>query len=156
MARSGKVRKIGTVKFNDLVPQVSWDVAGAIAAALNARRNVHETYDPEFVSPQGAKLAAQATNPELAIVLVDPKKLKACASEVVEQEEIPKYVEAWKGGARFPPVVVNSRHVADKMLHEGWHRSCSAARAEIPEIEAIDVAGVDVEALDRWIRSKEE
>lgn len=143
------------MKFNDLMLQVSWDVAGALAAALNLKRNVQETYDPEFVSPQGARMAAQALNPELAIVLVDPAKLKACSPEVVGRDETPKYEEAWKSGARFPPVVVNSRWSGNKMLHEGWHRSCSAERVGIPEIEAIDVVAIDLEELDRWIRSKE-
>lgn len=156
MGTSRKVRKIGTVRYSDLVPGTARDVAGALAAALNARRKVTETYDPEFVSPAGAQAAAAALGLELDIALVDPGKLKSCTPEVLARSEIARYETAWKEGARFPPVVIDSRLTWRKMLHEGWHRTCSAQRVGLTELEAIDVGSADFEKLDRWIKERQE
>lgn len=156
MVTAAKVQKIGTVKFNELIPGVAWDVAAAVAAALNARRGVTETYDPEFIGVQGAKAAANAAKLELDIVMVDPAKLKACSAEILEHPETEVYEKAWKEGQRFPPVVINSMLSWRKMLQEGWRRTCGAARAKASFIEAIDVAGADLKGMDAWLRERQE
>lgn len=156
MAGSKKVRKIGTVKFSELIPGVGRDVAIGIASRLNAKHNVTDTYDPQFINVLVAETAAKAVSLELDIVMVDPGKLKACTPLVRSRPEIPRYEEAWRKGDRFPPIVVDSSLTWPKMLHEGWHRACSAARVGIPEIEAIDIGTADLEAMDGWIKERQE
>ena len=151
-----KGRQIGTIRFNDMAPGLAYDAAGAIAAALNEKRGVSETYDPEFVHVQGAKAAAHTVKLELPLVLVSPAKLKAGTPDILESPELPEYERAWKEGRRFPPVVVDSRLGLRKMLREGFRRTCSAERAGMTEIEAVDVGSVDLRPLDAWLRERQE
>lgn len=156
MVTAVKVQKIGTVRFNDLMPAPAWDVASAIAAALNARRGVTEDYDPEFVHVQGAKAATHAAKLELDLVMVDPGKFKVCTPEVLELPETSTYEKAWKEGQRFPPVVINSRLSWRKMLQQGRRRACAASRAGLTAIEAIDIAVAELGSMDAWIRERQE
>lgn len=153
MAKPVLVRPVGSVRYADLIPFVAEHVAIGLAEELNAKRKVTDSDDPRHVNLFAAQSAGVQVNPELPIVYIDPKRLKACSKQVVS--EIASYVEARKKGKRFPPVVINSGRKIGEMLHDGRHRSCSAARLGIPEIEAIDLKDVDLDPLERWLQGQE-
>lgn len=153
MVKPVLVRPAGTLRYADLIPSVAEHVAIGLAEELNARRHVKDDDDPRYVNLLAAQEAGRQINPTLEVVYIDPKRLKACVRQIVD--EIAPYKEAWAGGFRFPPIIIHSGHKIGSMLYDGRHRSCAAARLGIPEIEAIDLKDVDLDPLDRWLQSQE-
>ena len=148
MARPKRVRKIGTVRLNAMDRGAAEDALVGIQAAINWGRNVSDPYDPQSVTILAVGMAAKEVNPELDLVLVDPAFLGAVAA--IEQAggvETP---------AKLPSVVIHSKLPVKRMLVEGWHRAASAERAGVPEIEAVDVASMDLKPFEDWLRAREE
>ena len=143
-----KVRVIGEVQYSDLSPQFRWDFALGVTEALE--RKYRRILPPGNAFGTGRVLTALfSDNPVVAIVAVDPKRLKACQrmSGAVHTAMIERYRKAYLRGDEFPPIVVNSN--LKDILVEGLHRACAADRADVAEISALDVASVDLEAVLR-------
>lgn len=153
MHKAGPLRPLGSVKYNDLVESVSKHVIVPVAWYLNELRHVTDAEDPRHVTILAAEEALNAVNPELEIVAIDPKSLRACSRQI--SGEVGPFIKAWKQGFRFPPIIIDSGQKTGGMLHDGRHRACSAARLGIPNIEAIDLKGVNLEPLDQWLKSRE-
>lgn len=153
MPTTPRIRALGTVKYSDLVQSVAEHVATALGQGLNRKRNVTDAEDPRSVNLLAIQQALSAINPDLKIVAINPKRLKACSRQIVQ--EVAPFMEAWKEGFRFPPILIDSGRKTGIFLHDGRHRSCAAARLGIPEIEAIDLKGVDLIPLDQWLETQE-
>lgn len=147
-----RTRSLGTVRYGDLVASVAEHVAIALGEDLNRRRHVTDAEDPRYVTLLAVQQALSAVNPDLEIVAIDPKRLKTCSRKIAN-EAVP-FMKAWKQGFRFPPIIIDSG-ARGVFLHDGRHRSCSAARLGIPEIEAIDLKDVDLGPLERWFKAQE-
>jgi len=147
-----RTRSLGTVRYGDLVTFVAEHVAIALGEDLIRRRHVTDAEDPRSVTLLAVQQALSAVNPDLEIVAIDPKCLKACSRKIAH--ETAAFVEAWKQGFRFPPIIIDSG-ARGAFLHDGRHRSCSAARLGIPEIEAIDLKDIDLDPLDQWLKAQE-
>ncbi len=143
-----RVEVVGMAVFSSLPSDLQWDVSLGIQTALR-RTYAHLLPNGYDFGTGGILAALDFDNPEIDLVMVDPKRLKACGrmTGAVHAGLVRKYEKLFRRGDQFPPIVVNSS--ARKMLVEGAHRACSAERAGIPKIEALDVASVDLEAVLR-------
>ncbi len=143
-----RVEVVGTALFSELPPDLRWDFSLGVTEALKRMYGHLLPKGYDFGTPRIGD-ALLADNPEIDLVSVDPKKLKACGrmTGAVHAGLVRKYEKAFRRGDQFPPIVVDSD--ARNMLVEGAHRACSAERAGIQEIEALDVASVDLEAVLR-------
>lgn len=153
MRKAGTLHSLGTVRYGDLMESVSKHVVVAVTEYLNDLRHVTDAEDPRHVTLLAAEEVLTAVNPELEIVVIDPKILRACSRQI--SGEVAPFIKAWKQGFRFPPIIIDSGRKSGGMLHDGRHRSCSAARLCIPGIEAIDLKDINLEPLDQWLKRRE-
>lgn len=88
----------------------------------------------------------------LPLVEVNPEVIFN-ADRPVDKERVEKYVEEWKSGTEFPPVVIDSSKSPFLALVEGGHRTASAVQAKKKRILALDLAGHRLNELDddRWV-----
>jgi len=143
-----RIEVVGTVVFSQLPSPLRWDFSLGVTEAL---KRVYGHLLPKGSDFGTGRVgdALLSDNPEIDLVMIDPKRLKACGrlTGAVHTWLVRKYEKSFRRGDQFPPIIVDSG--ARKMLVEGAHRACSAERAGILEIEALDVASVDLEALLR-------
>jgi len=143
-----RVEVIGAVAFSSLGPDLRWDVSLGVTEALKRDygHSLPDGYD--FGTPRISDVLL-SDDPEIDVVTVDPKKLKACPrlTGAYHVGTVRKYEKAFLRGDQFPPIVIDSG--TRKMLVEGAHRACAAERAEVPEIQALDVASIDLEEVVR-------
>ena len=129
----------GSLQFNDASPEVQDDVVAVISG------------DPESSNEDALEVREILSNgATLPLVSLQPKSMVSVLSRRgMSRTVVEKYSQAWKNGADFPPIVIDSR----KKIIEGGHRAAGAILAGIPRIMAINVAGARiVETEDPYAR----
>lgn len=144
-ARRGRpIRQIGVVRFLKLPEEIQTDIAVCMKERLERIYNIE---DGEAVWTDDLRNLLVSMNPELPLLLVQTWLLVQADREVYENV-VAEYKAIWESGqAHFPPVVIDSE--SEEVLCEGGHRSFSAHQAGIKEIEAVDVAAIDAEAISK-------
>lgn len=135
---------MGVVSYSDLSAELRWDFALGVTEALEREYKTPKGFS--FGTPRVAAVLL-SENPEIEIVAVDPRRLKACArmKGAYHTGIVEKYRKAYLRGADFPPIVINSS--LRNMLCEGAHRACAAERAGVKEIGALDVASIALDVI---------
>lgn len=138
-----KIASVGVASYSQLTPELQWDFAVGVTRALDREYGKEIPSGFSFGTPRVAN-ALHSDDTEIEIVAVDPRRLKACVRMKGRYDTgtVEKYRKAYLRGTDFPPIVINSS--LRNMLCEGYHRSCAAERAGVEEINALDVASIDL------------
>lgn len=142
--RAKPIRQVGVVRFLALPEEIQTDIAVCMKQRLERIYNIE---DGEAIWTDDLRELLVSMNPELPILMVQTWLLVQAGREVYD-DVVAEYKAIWESGqAHFPPVVIDSE--SEEVLCEGAHRSFSAHQAGIKEIEAVDVAALDVEAIGK-------
>ena len=142
--RARPIRQVGVVRFLALPEEIQTDIAVCMKQRLERIYNID---DGEAIWTDDLRALLDSMNPELPILMVQTWLLVQAGREL-HDDVVAEYKAIWESGqAQFPPVVIDSE--SEEVLCEGGHRSFSAHQAGIKEIEAVDVAALDVEAISK-------
>lgn len=155
MRRGTRLDVIANIRYSVLEESIAWDVSVCVADVLRRHMHAKTQLHPLFISTTQTQRLLYRFDPEIALVVVAPKSLKACTRIITKQHEAitQEYERAWREGSEFPPIVIDSTSPTG-LLCEGWHRACAAERAGISGIEAIDVGSIDPEPIAKYYESR--
>lgn len=141
-----QIRQIGTVRLTDLPPEIQTDVAVCLERRIDRILNVPGTRpDEKTVWAEDILELLVPANPLLPLLLVSTALLVK-TERALDDDRLAEYRAVWETGeVRFPPVVVDSED--EILLCEGGHRSFSAYQAGVKEIQAVDVAAIDLNII---------